>query len=79
MARDQTDSAYLCRDYVEHFLRGDPAPGIAWEAGVLGPLFETVETEDVNRVAARCGRNMYLVTFPEHRPPSPPPPAKLGL
>ncbi|CAM9595638.1 unnamed protein product [Ascophyllum nodosum] len=63
VARDQTDSAYLCRDYVEHFLRGDPAPGIAWEAGVLGPLFETVETEDVNRVAARFSWGKNTVVF----------------
>lgn len=53
VARDQTDSNSLCSDYVEHFLKGNPAPGIAWEAGVLGALLETVGTEEVNRVAAR--------------------------
>lgn len=53
VARDQTDSTNLCSDYVEHFLRDSPAPGIGWEAGVLAPLLETVGTEDVNQVAER--------------------------
>lgn len=53
MARDQTDSTNLCSDYVEHFLRDNPAPGIGWEAGVLAPLLETVDTEDVNQIAER--------------------------
>lgn len=55
VARDQTDSTNLCSDYVEHFLRDSPAPGIGWEAGVLAPLLETVDTEDVNQVAERWG------------------------
>lgn len=53
VARDQTDSNTLCGEYLEHFLRQNPVPGIEWEAGVLGPLLETVVTEDVNRVAER--------------------------
>ncbi|CAN0430035.1 unnamed protein product, partial [Ectocarpus sp. 8 AP-2014] len=53
VARDQTDSNNLCSDYVEHFLRHNPAPGIGWEAGVLAPLLETVDTGDVNEVAER--------------------------
>lgn len=53
VARDQTDSSSLCADYLEHFLRKNPVPGIEWEAGILGPLLETVDTEDVNRVAGR--------------------------
>lgn len=53
VSRDQTDSNSLCSDYVEHFLRDNPAPGIGWEAGVLAPLLEAVSTEDVNGVADR--------------------------
>ena len=63
VARGQTDSSSLCSDYVEHFLRENPAPGICWEAGVLAPLLETVSTEDVNCVAARLGGVLVLVVW----------------
>lgn len=53
VARDQTDSNTLCSDYLEHFLRKNPAPGICWEAGTIAPLLEVISTEDVNRVADR--------------------------
>lgn len=60
VARDQTDSNFLCYRCVDHFLRGEPAPGIAWEAGVLGPLMETIGAVDVNGVAARYGSSVEL-------------------
>ncbi|CAM9737603.1 unnamed protein product, partial [Ectocarpus sp. 13 AM-2016] len=63
VARDQTDSNNLCSDYVEHFLRHNPAPGIGWEAGVLAPLLETVGTGDVNEVAERFSWGKNTVVF----------------
>lgn len=60
VARDQTDSNFLCFRCVDHFLRGEPAPGIAWEAGVYGPLMKTIGTVDVNGVAARYGCSVEL-------------------
>ncbi|CAM9691194.1 unnamed protein product [Scytosiphon promiscuus] len=63
VARDQTDSTNLCSDYVEYFLRDNPAPGIGWEAGVLAPLLETVGTEDVNEIAERFSWGKNTVVF----------------
>lgn len=53
VAKDQTDSNTICQDYLDHFLRKNPVPGIGWEAGVSEPLLATIATEDVNHVADR--------------------------
>ena len=48
--RDKTYSASLAAEYVENFLSGEPAPGIAYEYAAVRQLLPTVTLDDVNRL-----------------------------
>eukprot|EP00953_Heterococcus_sp_UTEX-ZZ885_P014039 7990-Heterococcus_DN1.PRE.1 len=50
LERHQTDSATLCDELVEHYCKGIPAPGIEWEAGVMGEVLQGVTTAEVNAI-----------------------------
>ncbi|HEX9105848.1 MAG TPA: insulinase family protein, partial [Longimicrobiales bacterium] len=49
--RDKTESADFAGDYVDSFLNGDPAPGIAVEYALYQRLLPTITLEEVNALA----------------------------
>lgn len=49
--RDKTESRNLAREYVSHFLNGEPIPGIEYEYEITQKLLPTITLKDVNRLA----------------------------
>ena len=49
--RENLESAGLAGQYVSHFLRGDPIPGVAFQYEAAQGLLPTIGLEDVNAVA----------------------------
>ena len=46
--REKTESGAYVGEYVQHFLEGEPSPGIAWEYGEVQRLLPNVTLSDVN-------------------------------
>lgn len=51
--RDKTESGNYVDEYVEQFLTGTPAPGIAWEYRQVQRLLPGIAVEEVNALARR--------------------------
>ena len=49
--RDKTESGSLVEEYVQHFLTGEPAPGIAAEFDRVKTVLPDIRLEDVNAAA----------------------------
>ncbi|MCF7802063.1 MAG: insulinase family protein, partial [Candidatus Marinimicrobia bacterium] len=49
--RDKTESRNLAREYVSHFLNGEPIPGIEYEYTITQKLLPTITLDDVNHLA----------------------------
>lgn len=49
--RDKTESEDYVDEYVEHFLQGEPVPGIEWEYKQVKELLPQISLEAVNRLA----------------------------
>ena len=49
--RDKTESGSYVQEYVNHFLQGEPTPGIEYEHRLVQALVPTITTEDVARAA----------------------------
>src|SRR5690606_32751216 len=49
--RDKTESDVYAARYVQHFLTGDPAPGIAFEFQQAQRLLPTIRLDEVNALA----------------------------
>lgn len=49
--RENQRSSGYAGEYVNHFLQGEPIPGIEFEYTAAQALFPTITTEDVNRIA----------------------------
>ena len=49
--RENQPSGGYAAEYVNHFLQGDPIPGIEFEYQAAQALFPTITAEDVNRIA----------------------------
>src|SRR5690606_14943430 len=66
--REKTESDVYAARYVQHFLTGEPAPGIAFELQQAQRLLPTIRLEDVDAVARAwlSDRNrVVLVNAPE--------------
>lgn len=48
--RDKTESADYVDEYVEHFLKGEPIPGIEWEFKQLKEILPQITLDEVNRI-----------------------------
>ncbi|MCC6317576.1 MAG: insulinase family protein [Gemmatimonadaceae bacterium] len=46
--REKTESGDFVQEYVQHFLEGDPSPGIAWELRAVRTMLPGITVEDVN-------------------------------
>jgi zinc protease len=46
--RDKSESGNFAAEYINHFLTGEPTPGIAWEFETAQRVLPTVTLEDVN-------------------------------
>jgi zinc protease len=49
--RDKTESGSYVQEYVNHFLQGEPTPGIEYEHRLVQALVPTITTDDVARAA----------------------------
>jgi zinc protease len=49
--RDKTESGSYAQEYVNHFLEGEPTPGIAYEHKLVQALVPTITIEDVTAAA----------------------------
>jgi len=66
--RDKTESASFAREYVSHFLTGEPAPGIAHEYDLAQALLPGISAEDVSRLAREVlhdGSRVVLAVSPQ--------------
>ena len=66
--RENTQSASLASEYVNHFLKGDAAPGIDYEYALVQSLLPGITTEDVNALADDLlddANRAVVVTMPE--------------
>ncbi len=53
LEREQLDSADLRDEYLQHFLRAEPVPGIAYEARMAKSLLPDISAEEVTAFAER--------------------------
>jgi zinc protease len=61
--RTKNESASFVNEYVNHFLQGEPTPGIEWEYSFLKNYLPSVKKEDINRLAALwLTKNNMVVT-----------------
>lgn len=51
--RDKSESGEYAAEYINHFLTGEPTPGIAWEYNAARQVLPTVTLEDVNALGRR--------------------------
>lgn len=49
--RDKSESAAYAQEYVSHFLRGEPAPGIEYEYRLAQALIPTIDRAEVSAIA----------------------------
>jgi zinc protease len=78
--RDQRQHAEFASQYAEHFLRGSPAPSIAWRYTAAQSLLPAITLDEVNAAArgeVLAGVPVVLVGAPERAGAAPPPEAAL--
>jgi zinc protease len=66
--REKSESGSFAREYVSHFLDGEPAPGIAVEYRLAGDVLPAVTAQDVAAAAARLlepGSRVVLAVSPQ--------------
>ncbi len=66
--RDKTESGSFVEEYIQHFLTGDPSPGIAAEFAMIKAMLPTVTLAEVNRAAQewlKLKDRILLVNAPE--------------
>jgi zinc protease len=66
--RDKTESAAYAQEYVNHFLEGEPSPGIAYEHQLATAAIPTMTAADVNAAATALFSSpsrVVLVVSPE--------------
>ena len=66
--RDNQDSSDLVRSYVDHFLEGEPAPGVEEEYRLVGALLAGIAVEEVNALGSSLlteANRVVLVNAPE--------------
>lgn len=68
--RDKTESSAFVREYVEHYLTGEPAPGIENEYNYFKQYLDAISLEDVNSYAAATipvdtAHKLVVLTGPE--------------
>lgn len=62
--RDKTESRNYTYEYIDHYLRHAPSPGIAWEFKQQQAVLPAITIEDVNALAAKWisgGENTVLI------------------
>ena len=66
--RDTTESGSFAREYVSHFLEGEPAPGISFEYTLVQELLPTIDVDQVNeavRELLKPDSRVVLAAAPE--------------
>ena len=66
--RDKTPSSSHAREYVSHFLEGEPVPGIEYEYDLIQRILPDVSLDEINKLAAEFlpTRNRVIIaTMPE--------------
>ncbi len=66
--RDNRDSRSFAQEYQRAFLQGEPIPGIEWEFSVVAQVLQTIQLEEVNRLAGEWitdQNRVILVNAPE--------------
>ena len=66
--RDKTDSGSFAREYVSHFLEGEPSPGIGFEYDLVQQLLPRIGLADVNEAVRQLlssDSRVILATAPE--------------
>lgn len=79
--RDNLESGGLASEYVNHFLEGEPIPGIEYEYALVQRLLPEITLELVNEQAATLlddHNRVVIVTMPEKEGLTPPTEAQLA-
>lgn len=73
--RDKTESAAYVGEYVNHYLEGEPSPGIAWELRTVQRLLPGISITDVNRLGRDwiTARNRVVTLSAPDKPGTPVP------
>lgn len=67
--RDKTESRVFASEYVDHFLTGEPVPGVAFEYALTRQLLPTITLDEVNQLAGKWiteANRVVLVEGPEN-------------
>ena len=64
--KDKTESGRLVREYVNHFLEGEPYMDIEFEAGLAKKLLPEIGLKEVNQIAYFVGKpkNLQVLSLP---------------
>jgi zinc protease len=73
--RDKTNSASYAAEYVQHYLTGEPIPGVPYEYGLAQAYVPTIQLEEVNRIAHEwvVDRDRVVVVSAPEKPDVPVP------
>lgn len=66
--REKTESGSFVQEYVQHFLEGDPSPGIAWEFRAVQAMLPGITVADVNALGRQWltdGNRVVMLSAPE--------------
>jgi len=66
--RDKTESSRFAREYMRHFLEGEPIPGIAFEFKAVSQLLPGIELKEINDLVGEwmgATNRVVLINAPE--------------
>ncbi|MGQ0649570.1 MAG: M16 family metallopeptidase [Gemmatimonadaceae bacterium] len=68
--RDKTESGSFVNEYINHFLEGEPSPGIAWEYDAVQRLLPEISIADINTLGRTwiTDRNRVLTLSAPEKP-----------
>ncbi len=68
LERDKTESSRFAREYMRHFLEGEPIPGIAFEFKAVSQLLPDIELKEINDLVGEwmgATNRVVLINAPE--------------
>ena len=66
--RDKTESANYVYQYINHFLKGEPTPGIEWEYDFLQKVLPSITVEEINQLPKKWisdENRVVIITAPD--------------
>lgn len=77
--RDRTESGSYAREYVSHFLTGEPSPGIQYEYQIVQHVIDGISLQEVTTLARAYIGDPHVVLAVVPSKPDLPPPTEIAL